>query len=129
MRRRPSICGECRAKLTADEMRRLKRQFGDRLPASLYKGRGCSSCQGTGYRGRIGIFEMMVVTDEIRSLILQNGSPGELRSEAAKQGMTSLRDDGFRHLSEGRTTVEEVRRVTKDETFDLNHLGQLKGEV
>ncbi|UCG47775.1 MAG: type II/IV secretion system protein [Phycisphaerales bacterium] len=121
------ICDECKEKLTVDEIRPLRRQFGDRLPGVLYKGRGCGHCQGTGYRGRIGIFEMMVVTDEIRSLILQNGSPRQLRSEAAKQGMTSLRDDGFRHLSEGRTTVEEVLRVTKDETFDLNHLGQLKG--
>lgn len=60
---------------------------------------------------------MMVVTDEIRSLILENASPRELRRISAKQGMTSLRDDGFRHLFEGRTTVEEVLRVTKDDTL------------
>ena len=60
---------------------------------------------------------MMVITDEIRSLILENASAGELRRVSAKQGMTSLRDDGFRHLSEGRTTVEEVLRVSKDDTF------------
>jgi general secretion pathway protein E len=66
----------------------------------------------------MGIFEMMVVTDEIRSLILDNASPRALRTESAKQGMTSLRDDGFRHLQSGRTTVEEILRVTKDDMFE-----------
>jgi type II secretory ATPase GspE/PulE/Tfp pilus assembly ATPase PilB-like protein len=65
---------------------------------------------------------MMVITDEIRSRILENTSAQELRKLAAKQGMRSLRDDGFRHLHDGRTTVEEILRVTKDETFDLSRL-------
>jgi type II secretion system protein E len=114
------ICPECKKKLSPSEVEPLRRKFGDKLPGTLYKGQGCKLCQGTGYRGRIGIFEMMVVTDEIRSLIIENASPGELRRASAKQGMTSLRDDGFRHLSEGRTTVEEVLRVTKDDTFGQN---------
>ena len=111
------ICTGCKEKLSASEAQPLRRRFGDKLPHTLYKGRGCRRCQGTGYRGRTGIFEMMVITDEIRSLILENASPRELRRISAKQGMTSLRDDGFRHLSEGRTTVEEVLRVTKDDTL------------
>ena len=77
----------------------LQRRFGDQLPDVLYKGRGCRQCQGTGYRGRIGIFEMMMVTDDIRSLILENASAPELRKVAIQQGMRSLRDDGFRHLA------------------------------
>jgi len=60
----------------------------------------------------------MIVTDEIRSLILENASARDLRRIAAKQGTTSLREDGFRHVREGRTTVEEVLRVTKDDTFE-----------
>ncbi|MDY0356242.1 MAG: type II secretion system ATPase GspE [Sedimentisphaerales bacterium] len=112
------ICPECRETLPDHEMAPLRRRFGDRLPAVLYRGRGCRNCQGTGYRGRMGIFEMMVVTDEVRSLILDNASPRDLRTASARQGMTSLRDDGFRHLHAGRTTVEEILRVTKDDMFE-----------
>lgn len=116
------ICPHCKEALSASEVSPLRQRFGDRLPATLYRGQGCRRCQGTGYRGRIGIFELMVVTDEIRSLILENTSAGNLRRVAAKQGMRSLRDDGFRHLCEGRTTMEEIVRVTKDEAFDLGGL-------
>lgn len=119
------ICTECKEKLSASETEPLRRRYGDKLPVTLYKGRGCRRCQNTGYRGRIGIFEMMVVTDEIRSLIIQNASPRDLRQASAKQGMTSLRDDGFRHLFEGRTTVEEVFRVTKDDTFAASSPGDM----
>jgi len=116
------ICPHCKEALSTSEVSPLRQRFGDRLPATLYRGRGCRRCQGTGYRGRIGIFELMVVTDEIRSLILENTSAGNLRRIAAKQGMRSLRDDGFRHLCEGRTTMEEIVRVTKDEAFELGGL-------
>jgi len=116
------ICPECKEPLSKSEMAPLQRRFGEELPHVLYKGRGCRRCQGTGYRGRIGIFEMMVISDEIRSRILENTSAPELRKLAAKQGMRSLRDDGFRHLRDGRTTIEEILRVTKDDAFDLNRL-------
>jgi type II secretory ATPase GspE/PulE/Tfp pilus assembly ATPase PilB-like protein len=119
------ICSECKEELSASETEPLRRRYGDKLPEKLYKGRGCRRCQNTGYRGRIGIFEMMVVTDEIRSLIIRNASPRDLRQASAKQGMTSLRDDGFRHLFEGRTTVEEVFRVTKDDTFAASAPGNM----
>jgi type II secretion system protein E len=116
------ICPECKEKLSENEMVPLRRRFGSQLPDTLYKGRGCRRCQGTGYRGRLGIFEMMPVSDEVRSLILESASAPNLRKIAAAQGMKSLRDDGFRHLREGRTTVEEILRVTKDDTFDLSRL-------
>ena len=116
------ICSDCKEELSAAEVAPLRQRFGEKLPKTLYKGRGCRRCQGTGYRGRIGIFEMMVVTDEVRSLILENASAPVLRKVAAKQGMRSLRDDGFRHLAEGRTTVEEVLRVTKDEGMEQSGL-------
>jgi len=119
------ICDECKEELPEHDVKPLRRRFGDRLPDKLFKGMGCRRCQGTGYRGRIGIFEMMVVTDDIRSLILENASPRDLRRVSAKQGMTNLRDDGFRHLAEGRTTVDEVLRVTKDDAFELGNLEQL----
>jgi general secretion pathway protein E len=111
------ICPACQEVLSAAELAPLRRRFGAELPETLYKGRGCRRCQGTGYRGRIGIFEVMVVTDELRSLVLENAAAHELRKVAERQGMRSLRDDGFRHLAAGRTTIEEVLRVTKDDVF------------
>ena len=114
------ICSECKEPLLEGETAPLRKRFGDRLPAVLYKGRGCQQCQGTGYRGRIGIFELMVVTDDVRSLIIENASAPELRKIAVQQDMRSLRDDGFRHLDDGRSTVEEILRVTKDETFGMS---------
>ncbi len=119
------ICPDCREQLATNEVMPLRRRFGDRLPGSLYQGRGCRRCQGTGYHGRVGIFELMVVTDEVRSLILESASAPELRKIAARQGMKNLRDDGFRHLCDGRTTVEEILRVTKDDAFELTGLGDL----
>jgi general secretion pathway protein E/type IV pilus assembly protein PilB len=100
------ICPKCKEPMPEEEVAPLRRRFGDKLPDVLYRGQGCRYCQGTGYRGRMGIFEMMVVTDDIRALILDNASPRQLRQASAQQGMTSLRDDGFRHLQDGRTTVD-----------------------
>lgn len=115
------ICPHCKEPLTNSEATVLRQRFDNKLPDILYKGRGCKNCQETGYRGRIGIFEMMLVSDDIRSLIIENASARDLRRIAAKQGTTSLREDGFRHIREGRTTVEEVLRVTKDDTFEENN--------
>ena len=122
------ICPHCKEQLSTSEVAPLRQRFGDQLPGSLYRGPGCRRCQGTGYRGRIGIFEMMIVTDDVRSLILENASAPDLRKIAAGHGMRSLRDDGFRHLCEGRTTVQEVLRVTKDETFGQDRAGNVTSE-
>ncbi len=119
------ICTDCKEPLSASEVAPLRHRFGDRLPETLYKGAGCRRCQGTGYRGRVGIFELMVVTDELRSLIIENASAPELRKIAVQQGMRNLRDDGFRHLCDGRTTVEEILRVTKDDTFGMTSFQEL----
>ena len=68
-------------------------------------------CNGTGYRGRIGLFEVMALNEEIRSLILHKGTSGEIAAAAASAGMHSLRDDGFAKAREGVTSVAEVLRV------------------
>ena len=119
------ICPHCKEPMTDSEAMPLRRRFGKELPPVLYKSVGCERCQGTGYHGRLGIFEMMMVTDEIRSLILENASAPELRKVANRQGMKSLREDGFRQLLDGRTTVQEILRVTKDEMFDVSGLAGL----
>ena len=111
------VCPHCRVAMepSASDLNGLRSEFGDHAPTVLYHGTGCRECRGTGYKGRNGVFEIMPLTDEIRTMILNRASSGEVRKVAIAQGMHSLRDDGLRLVLEGRTTLEEVLRVTKDE--------------
>jgi type II secretory ATPase GspE/PulE/Tfp pilus assembly ATPase PilB-like protein len=110
------ICSNCREEYvpTADE-EALRGEMGDLFPEKLYRGTGCRKCLNTGYRGRQGIFEAMPVTENIRSLIVEQRSSGDIRRQALAEGMRSLRQDGWRLVREGRTTLQEVLRSTKDE--------------
>jgi type IV pilus assembly protein PilB len=108
------ICKECREEISMptqalvdvgfplDEAQRVK----------LYKGRGCSNCNNTGYRGRVGLFEVMEMSEDLRELILSGASAMELRRKAIEEGMISLRASGIQKVREGLTTVEEVVRET-----------------
>jgi type IV pilus assembly protein PilB len=87
---------------SADEARSIK----------TYKGKGCSTCNNTGYKGRIGLYEVMEITDEIRELILIGASALELRKKAIDDGMITLRESGLYKIREGVTTPEEVVRET-----------------
>jgi type IV pilus assembly protein PilB len=78
----------------------------------LRKGRGCSNCNNTGYRGRVGLYEVVEVSEEIRELILSGASAMELRRKAIEEGMISLRQSGLEKIRNGITTVEEVVRET-----------------
>jgi general secretion pathway protein E len=111
------ICKHCKEESPHEEVEKLQAEFGDVVPDVLYRGKGCRNCQNTGYRGRQGVFEMMPVTDEIRAQILDRSSSRDIRKTAMKQGMNSLRSDGWRLIREGKTTPEEVLRMTKDEEF------------
>ncbi|HEY0323576.1 MAG TPA: type IV-A pilus assembly ATPase PilB [Pyrinomonadaceae bacterium] len=77
-----------------------------------YKGRGCQTCNGTGYKGRVGLYEVLEVTDDIRELILIGASALELRKKAIEDGMLSLRESGLQKIRNGITTIEEVVRET-----------------
>src|ERR1700754_112906 len=79
---------------------------------TTYKGKGCVTCNNTGYKGRIGLYEVMEITDEIRELILIGASALELRKKAIDDGMISLRESGLYKIREGVTTIEEVVRET-----------------
>jgi type IV pilus assembly protein PilB len=79
----------------------------------FYKGRGCSHCQKNGYRGRIGIYELMPITSKIRELIFKNSASPDIRKVAIKQGMKTLYVDGLRKYLKGITTLEEVYRNAK----------------
>ena len=108
------VCKDCRQEhpappealievgFAADEVKKLK----------TYKGRGCSTCNQTGYKGRIGLYEVLEVTDEIRELILIGASALELRKKAIEDGMISLRESGLHKIRSGITTIEEVVRET-----------------
>jgi type IV pilus assembly protein PilB len=76
------------------------------------KGRGCDKCNNTGYKGRVGLYEVMEVTDELRELILVGASALELRRKAVEEGMLTLRQSGLRKVKDGVTTIDEVVRET-----------------
>ena len=78
-----------------------------------YRSAGCRSCRGVGYRGRMGIFELLLVNDEIRRLANERATTIEIQRAAARAGMKSLRQDGWQKVLSGQTTIEEVIRVTK----------------
>jgi type IV pilus assembly protein PilB len=78
----------------------------------VYKGTGCKNCNNTGYSGRIGLYEVMEIGEEIQELILVGASARELRRKAAEEGMISLRQSGINKIKLGLTTIEEVVRET-----------------
>jgi general secretion pathway protein E len=83
--------------------------------ATLFKGKGCDECRGTGYRGRMGIYELFPITEDARSLILKRAPTRDIRRYAIDGGMVTLRMDGWARACEGLTTVEEVLRVTQED--------------
>jgi type II secretion system protein E len=78
----------------------------------LFKGTGCRACRQTGFRGRMGIFELMVTGDDIREMVVQRVNASAIRNQALKNGMVTLRNDGWRKVLAGQTTLDEVARVT-----------------
>ncbi len=81
----------------------------------FYRGKGCPACLNTGYYGRVGIYELLLITDEIRSLILAKADANKIKAKAASAGMLTLREEGIKKIIEGSTTTEEILRVTHDE--------------
>lgn len=81
----------------------------------LWQAKGCDRCNGTGYRGRTGVYEVLRITEEIRRLAIRNASSAEIKHAAQEQGLRTLRDDGAHKVLSGVTTIEEVMRVTAEE--------------
>lgn len=102
-------CAESRP-VTGDAVKRL-----DERIERIWHGAGCEHCAGTGYRGRIGIFEMLPVEDEIRNLIMERATVKEIKDMAMSLGMRTLREDGIQKVIRGVTTIDEVLRVTQVE--------------
>ncbi len=108
------ICSACKEPIEAPAGVLVNLGFTEREAKSvkLFKGRGCERCSSTGYKGRVGLYEVMEVTDDVRELILSGASAVELRTKAIEGGMISLRGSGLQKLREGVTSVDEVVRET-----------------
>ena len=106
-------CKEPR-KLTENEKKNIS-ELGsfteNNIPESVYHGKGCDTCLGSGYRGRIGIYEVMVIDDLIREAMLIRSSAVHIKKLAMERGMSSMVEDGYEKVLKGVTTLEEVLRV------------------
>jgi len=111
------ICEKCKTPFepTEAQLMELGLTPADVKGKNFYYGRGCNKCNNTGYRGRTGIFEIMVFTDEIRELIMNQASTGLLRAAGLKAGMKLLRENGLAAIYDGITTIEEVVKETISE--------------
>jgi len=112
------VCLDCREThyATESELAELGQSLEENGPRLLARGRGCTSCDGTGFRGRVGIFEVLSVTDEIRALVADDASTKKLHRAALAGGMRTLREDGVRLCLEGVTTPAELQRVLGTES-------------
>jgi general secretion pathway protein E len=110
------ICQSCRVPDVADPGDLLAIGVTDEHGVELFRGQGCELCRKTGYKGRVGIYELFMITEEIRSLILRRASTGEIRRVAVEQGMVTLREDSWVKARTGFTTVEEILRVTQEDS-------------
>ena len=108
------VCTQCReeTEVTDDILFQLdmsREELGDR---KFYRGRGCDTCNNTGYKGRVGLFELMIMNNELRDMVMRNASVDDMRACAQKYGMVTLRDSGMAFAYEGTTTIDEVVRET-----------------
>ncbi len=111
------VCKDCRREYIPSEEELEEIGLNPALAGKkpLYRPVGCQNCLGTGYHGRTGIFELLVLDDDIRSLILKNYDTNTIKKRATEKGMLTLRQDGARNVLKGITTIEEVLRVTQED--------------
>ena len=110
------LCPDCRAPYTptTTEMQRIGINAAG-FAGKIYKGAGCKACRNTGYRGRLAIQELMVIEDDIRTLVMQNADAASIRRTCQAKGMKLLRQDGAERVFAGETTIEELLRVTQED--------------
>ena len=108
------ICKDCKEEYVpdADTLTDLELTSDQVVGKTFFRGRGCDKCSGSGYKGRLGLYELLIMTDELRDLVVRNASTEEIRDLARKAGMVTLRDSGMVNMFEGHTTADEVIRET-----------------
>ncbi|MBM3859685.1 MAG: type II/IV secretion system protein [Verrucomicrobia bacterium] len=111
-----SICQDCKEEYTPEP--ELLKEVGfpcNGGPVRLYRGRGCEACRFTGFRGRTGIYEILVLRENLRPLIIERSASSTIKAAAIANGMRTLRDDGWDKVKAGVTSLEEVARVTQED--------------
>ncbi len=119
------ICDSCKTTVTMTQKEiekhiprsAIQKHFGAEPVLTIYQGKGCKVCHHTGYLGRLGVFEVLEVSKEIRKLISEKADADEINKKAQDEGMNTMLDDGLDKVLKGLTTIEEVLRVTKVETL------------
>jgi type IV pilus assembly protein PilB len=108
------ICTNCREEVVpgADVLADLELTTDQTVGKTFYRGRGCEKCNRSGYKGRLGLFELLLMNDDLRDMVMRNASTEDLREAARKAGMVTLRDSGMQGIFAGLTTAEEVIRET-----------------
>jgi type II secretory ATPase GspE/PulE/Tfp pilus assembly ATPase PilB-like protein len=115
-----TICTSCKIEYAApaqiiDEMKQdLGKYYPIGTEIKLYKGKGCDQCGGSGYLGRIGIFETLPISEKVGAMVLQRADSGNIEKEAITEGMITMKQDGYLKVLQGITTVEEVLRVAQE---------------
>ncbi len=117
------LCPACRKPLELDDAKReLLRKEGfpveELATHTIYEPAGCDACRGSGFKGRTGIYEILTVDDHIRPLIIDRSASSDIKREAMRHGLHTLRDDGWRKVLDGITTVEEILRVSEEDEED-----------
>ncbi|MFN7972504.1 MAG: ATPase, T2SS/T4P/T4SS family [Acidobacteriota bacterium] len=107
------VCNDCKTAYQPPQelLNTLKLKFAGKVP-NFYKGAGCATCRGKGYKGRMGVYEYFMMTEEVGRLIMANAGPIEIRNQALKEGMVTLRRDGIQKVIQGHTSIEEVLAIT-----------------
>jgi len=110
------ICPDCKKEITPEPevIRELGAGVEEMQGVKIYRGEGCRECKFTGYKGRTGIYEIIVVSDKLKDLIMKRSSADIILKQAKKEGMKTMRDDGWNKIKAGKTTISEVLRVTED---------------
>jgi type II secretory ATPase GspE/PulE/Tfp pilus assembly ATPase PilB-like protein len=113
------ICSECRVQSSVSSIVREKLEAlgAQKLAGPFYSGRGCDECRGTGYRGRVGIFELLPITLELKELIVQKRSNSEIKA-AAQQTMITMHQDALHKAAAGVTSLEEILRVSSGDMLE-----------
>lgn len=114
------LCPSCRNPVEMDDSKKeLLRKEGfpveELATHTVYEPVGCDACRGSGFKGRTGIYEILTVDDHIRPLIIERSASSEIKREAMRHGLHTLRDDGWRKVLDGVTTVEEILRVSEED--------------
>jgi type II secretory ATPase GspE/PulE/Tfp pilus assembly ATPase PilB-like protein len=115
------LCPDCKQPYepTEPELAEVGVRRAEAVGRTLYRAAGCGECRGTGYRGRVGLYELLLVDEVIGDLVLRRASSRAIKDAAQERGMVTLREEGWRSVCDGITSIEEIGRVTHEDEVAL----------